>query len=59
MMIVRGYDLPLTLSVEKKGSPHKLVMMKTDKLHQEAKKRFAQLNIYYQKLESMACQGEE
>ncbi|WP_375331263.1 2OG-Fe(II) oxygenase [Candidatus Tisiphia endosymbiont of Oplodontha viridula] len=47
-----GLDLPVNLSVERKGSPHKLIMVKTELLHKNAKKRFDELKFYQQKLQT-------
>ena len=42
--------VPVKFSVEKRGSPHKLVMVKSDKLYQISKERFDKLSEYYEKL---------
>jgi hypothetical protein len=44
------FDLPVTLSVEKKGSPYKLVMVKSDKLYKDSLKRFDELSKNYERL---------
>lgn len=44
MDILNDMALPVELSVEKKGSPHKLVMVKTPSLHIKAQQRFEALN---------------
>ncbi|AWK14881.1 hypothetical protein CCS41_10990 [Candidatus Fukatsuia symbiotica] len=49
MNIFQDSDLPIDLSVEKKGSPHRLIMTKNSRLHQDAEKKFDPLNHYYQK----------
>ena len=41
---------PVVLSEQKTGSPHKLVMIKTEKLYQEAKERFERAKNYYSQL---------
>ncbi|MCC8399136.1 MAG: 2OG-Fe(II) oxygenase [Rickettsia endosymbiont of Platyusa sonomae] len=52
MAMFKDLDLPVNLSVERKGSPHKLIMVKTEILHQNAKKRFDELKFYQQKLQT-------
>jgi hypothetical protein len=51
--------LPVNLSVEKRGSPHKLVMVKSDKLYETSRERFDKLSTNYEKLTgstpSMGC----
>jgi hypothetical protein len=42
--------LPVKLSVEKRGSPHKLVIVKSDKLYEISKERFDKLSENYEKL---------
>ncbi len=42
--------VPVTLSEQKTGSPHKLVIQKTEKLYQEAKERFERMKNYYSQL---------
>lgn len=44
--VMRDYDLPVNHSVEKTGSPHKLIMIKTARLYQQAKERFDKLLTY-------------
>lgn len=41
---------PVILSEQKTGSPHKLVMMKTEKLYQETQERFERIKNDYDKL---------
>ena len=43
-------ELPVDLSVEKKGSPHKLVMVKTSRLYTDAKARFDKIEDAYRHL---------
>jgi hypothetical protein len=50
MDVFEQFDLPVALSVEKKGSPYKLVMVKSDKLYEDSKKRFDQLSEVYERL---------
>jgi hypothetical protein len=50
MDVFKGLDLPVDLSVEKKGSPHKLVLLKTAALHTDAQKKFADLHFYRDKI---------
>lgn len=50
MNVFSRLGVPVHLSVEKKGSPHKLVMLKSDKLYQMAKDRFDKLTENYEKL---------
>ena len=45
-----GYDFPVDLTIEKKGSPHKLVMDKTDQLHKKMNERFEKVTKCYEKL---------
>ena len=45
-----GYGLPVNFSVEKTGSPHKLVMVKTDELYHTAKERFDKIKVYSMRL---------
>lgn len=52
MDVFSGCGLPVTLSVEKKGSPYKLVMIKSDKLYQQAKTRFDKLLFYSEQMSS-------
>ena len=49
------YDLglPVELSVEKKGSPYKLVLIKTAELHKNAQKKFSALTSCYESLTSL------
>ncbi len=54
MSTFHDLDLPVDLSVEKTGSPHKLIMVKNDKLYKKAKEKFDKLNICYQKLKVIA-----
>lgn len=42
--------LPVTLSVEKKGSPHKLILSKTPALHRHAREHYDALKQYREKL---------
>lgn len=51
----RGFDLPVDLSVEKKGSPYKLVMVKNQRLHEEAKAKCEKLSRYCQRLGIIVC----
>jgi hypothetical protein len=46
-------ELPVSLSVEKKGSPHRLIMVKTDRLYQNAKVRFARVEEAYRKFDAL------
>ena len=46
----RRLGLPVAISVEKKGSPYKLVILKSDKLYQMDKERFDLLTKNYEKL---------
>ena len=46
----KGMDLPVKLDVVKKGSPHKLVMTKTSKLHRDASAHFKKLQECYNDL---------
>jgi len=48
--VISGFMLPVNLSIEKTGSPHKLIITKTDKVYQEAKRRFKMLTHHYQNL---------
>lgn len=48
--VFEDMGLPVDLSVEKKGSPHKLVIVKNEKLHQEAQRRWDALNAYHKRL---------
>jgi hypothetical protein len=50
--VFKGLGLPIDLSVEKKGSPYKLVMVKNDKLYQDAKIKFDKLKYYDKKLKN-------
>jgi len=50
--VFNGLDLPVNLSVKKVGSPHKLMMVKTEQLHIDSKKRFDALEFYQKKLQS-------
>ncbi len=47
---INGCDLPVNLSVEKKGSPHKLVMIKSAEVYQQAKERYIRLLAYSREL---------
>jgi hypothetical protein len=49
--VLNGLDLPVDLSVERKGSPYKLIMVKNDLLYKNAKKRFDELKFYQQQLQ--------
>ncbi len=49
----RGMEMPIDLSVLKQGSPHKLVIRKTEDLYTDAKAKFEKLQEYVQKLESL------
>lgn len=51
MEVYEKLDLPVKFSVEKKGSPHQLVIDKHSNLYQLAKARFEQLQMYCKKLE--------
>jgi len=55
----QGLDLPVDLFVERKGLPHKLVMVKNGKLYKNAKEKFDKLRICYQKLEAISHQNEQ
>ena len=48
-----GLGLPIELSVEKKGSPYKLVLIKTPALHKNAQKKFEALTLYHESLASL------
>ncbi len=48
--IINRQGLPVDISVEKKGSPYKLVMVKSTKLYDYAKQRYLKVSIYYKKL---------
>ncbi len=48
--VLAGARLPVNLSIEKTGSPHKLIITKTDKVYQKAKRRFKTLTHHYQNL---------
>ena len=48
--VFNNLDLPVDLLVEKKGSPHKLVLLKTAALHTDAQKKFADLHFYRDKI---------
>jgi hypothetical protein len=52
MAVLSRFGLPVTLSVEKKGSPHKLIMVKSDTLYQTAKERFDRLSEIMKSLEA-------
>ncbi len=54
MSVFSRLGLPVQLSVEKKGSPHKLVMVKSDNLYHVAKDRFNSLTKRYEKLMEMS-----
>lgn len=45
--------LPVDISVEKKGSPYKLILKKGDTLYEAAKERFDLLNLYLRKLKTV------
>ncbi|MES2615650.1 MAG: 2OG-Fe(II) oxygenase [Bdellovibrionota bacterium] len=45
--VFRKLELPINLSVEKKGSPHKLVMEKSTRLYEHAKSRFEKVKECY------------
>ncbi|MDF3055760.1 MAG: 2OG-Fe(II) oxygenase [Gammaproteobacteria bacterium] len=45
--------LPIELLVEKKGSPHKLILTKTSALHRDAQKKHKELNLYREKLDDL------
>jgi hypothetical protein len=46
--------LPVELSVQKKGSPYKLILTKTPALHRDAKKKHEELDVYREKLDALA-----
>lgn len=43
MNVFRGSGLPIRFEVKKEGSPHRLVMTKSERLYEEDKKRFERL----------------
>ena len=49
-----GLCLPVNISVQKSGSPHKLVLVKLDKIYYEAKTRYITLQDYYSRLANSA-----
>ena len=49
----RGHELPIDISVEKKGSPHKLVIIKSSKIYMDAIERFKKLKICLQRLKNI------
>lgn len=51
MKIYTEQALPISFSVEKKGSPHRLVISKDENLYQLSKTRFEQLQTYREQLE--------
>ncbi|GBN03805.1 hypothetical protein AVEN_123408-1 [Araneus ventricosus] len=46
-------DLPVKLTVERTGSPYKLVLVKTEALHKDASNEFNELKLYQQKLRAL------
>lgn len=53
MDIFSGLGLPVDLSVKKEGSPHKLVLAKSDKIYDMAKDRFIKITAQYEKLKEV------
>jgi len=53
MNMLNRLGLPVTFSVEKRGSPHKLIMVKSDNLHETSKERYHKLSKTYEKLISI------
>ncbi|GBN11073.1 hypothetical protein AVEN_145028-1 [Araneus ventricosus] len=53
MRCFRSSDLPVKLTVERTGSPHKLVLVKTEALHKNASKEFKKLKLCQQKLRAL------
>lgn len=53
MDIFKRLGVSVDLSVKKEGSPHKLVMVKSDKLYDMAKDRFNKLTVQYEKLKGI------
>lgn len=53
MQILSRHGLPVTLSVEKKGSPHKLVMVKSSQLYQLSQERYDRLIACNEELKSL------
>ncbi|HEV2916297.1 MAG TPA: 2OG-Fe(II) oxygenase [Candidatus Babeliales bacterium] len=49
---MKDLELPIDLSVEKKGSPYKLVMVKNDSLHKDAQEKLDKFKNYQKKLQS-------
>lgn len=54
MNVFRGSGLPIRFEVRKEGSPHKLVITKSERLYEEDKKRFERLKSLDQRLRSSA-----
>ncbi|HLD95204.1 MAG TPA: hypothetical protein VI959_00990, partial [Alphaproteobacteria bacterium] len=48
--VIKKLEVPIDHDVEKKGSPHSLILIKSDSLHSSAKKRFETVTTAYQKL---------
>jgi len=48
--IFNRLELPVDVSVEKKGSPHKLIMVKTSRLYTDIKDRFDKIKAAYLRL---------
>lgn len=54
MNVFRGSGLPIRFEVRKEGSPHKLVITKSERLYEEEKKRFERLKSLDERLRSAA-----
>ena len=54
MNVFRGSGLPIRFEVRKQGSPHKLVITKSERLYEEAKQRFERLKSLDARLRSAA-----
>lgn len=50
--VLRDFGLPIQISVEKKGSPYKLILEKTNQLYQMDKNRFEKLIQYNERLKN-------
>lgn len=54
MNVFRGSGLPIRFEVRKEGSPHRLVITKSERLYEEDKKRFERLKSLDERLRSVA-----